>query len=79
MKTIVIDGGTEHMYLNCDGKRYAVTGNTVTIRLENPKLWSPENPYLYRFTLTSDNDEVKSYFALLLTYNKYGRAFVYIG
>ena len=62
--TIVIDGGTEHMYLNCDGKRYAVTGNTVTIRLENPKLWSPENPYLYRFTLTSDNDEVKGYFAL---------------
>ena len=62
--TIRIKGGTDHMYLNCDGKRYAITGNTVTVRPENPKLWSPENPYLYRFTLTAGEDEVKGYFAL---------------
>ena len=62
--TIVIKGGTEHMYLNCDGKRYAITGNSITIRPENPKLWSPENPYLYHFTLTAGADEVKGYFAL---------------
>ena len=62
--TIVIKGGTDHMYLNCDGKRYAITGNTITIRPENPKLWSPEHPYLYRITLTAGEDEVKSYFAL---------------
>ena len=61
---IAIEGGTDHMYLNCDGKRYAITGNTVTVRPENPKLWSPENPHLYRFTLTAGEDEVKGYFAL---------------
>ena len=62
--TIVIRGGTEDMYLNCDGKRYAITGSSVTVRPENPKLWSPEEPYLYRFTLTAGADEVKGYFAL---------------
>ncbi len=30
----------------------------------NPKLWTPENPYLYRFTVESENDKIESYFAL---------------
>lgn len=34
------------------------------ITLENPRLWSPETPYLYEFTLKSGEDEVRSYFAL---------------
>ena len=61
---IDIEGGTEEMYLSCDGKRYAVSGNRVVIRPENPKLWSPEQPQLYPFTITAGEDEVKSYFAL---------------
>ena len=32
--------------------------------LEKPRLWSPETPYLYEFTLKSGEDEVRSYFAL---------------
>ena len=61
---IEIEGGIDQMYLNCDGKRYAISGNSVTIRPENPHLWSPEDPYLYCFTITAGADEVKSYFAL---------------
>ena len=61
---IEIEGGTGEMYLSCDGRRYAVSGGRVTIRPEKPRLWSPEDPYLYRFTLTAGEDQVESYFAL---------------
>lgn len=40
------------------------TGNSIEIEIENPILWSPENPYLYDFTLQSGDDTLKSYFAL---------------
>ena len=36
----------------------------VTITPENPNLWSPENPYLYEFTLETGEDRVESYFAI---------------
>ncbi len=34
------------------------------IEIENPKLWSPESPYLYEFTISNEVDEVSSYFAM---------------
>ena len=34
------------------------------VTLENPKLWSPEEPYLYYCTVTTDEDTVETYFAL---------------
>ena len=37
---------------------------SVTITPENPKLWSPEDPYLYDFTLETETDKVESYFAI---------------
>ncbi|MFL9844539.1 glycoside hydrolase family 2 protein [Flavobacterium rhizosphaerae] len=47
----------------------AVAGQAVDIVLKNPKLWSPESPYLYdiKVKLLSSGkavDEVKSYFAM---------------
>lgn len=39
-------------------------GDKVSIDIPNPRLWSPENPYLYRFTLSDGADEIESYFAL---------------
>ena len=36
----------------------------VTITPENPRLWSPEDPYLYEFTVESAEDKVESYFAI---------------
>ena len=35
-----------------------------TIFLENPNFWSPEDPYLYDFTVETEADKVESYFAL---------------
>lgn len=36
----------------------------VTIRPENPHFWSPEDPYLYEFTVELGEDRAESYFAL---------------
>ena len=37
---------------------------SVTITPENPRLWSPEDPYLYDFTVETDTDKAESYFAI---------------
>ena len=37
---------------------------TVTIAPPNPRLWRPEDPYLYEFTVEIGRDKVESYFAL---------------
>ena len=34
------------------------------VDLPSPRMWSPEDPYLYEFTLATESDTVRSYFAL---------------
>ena len=36
----------------------------VKIELSKPRMWSPEDPYLYNFTVDTGDDKVESYFAL---------------
>jgi len=43
---------------------FELVDGKVTITPENPHLWSPEDPYLYEFTLEAGEDTVESYFAL---------------
>lgn len=53
-KTVTLEDKTEYVF----------EGESVTVRPKDPKLWSPEDPYLYRFTLTDGTDFIKSYFAI---------------
>ena len=63
--TVEVIGGEEDKILTLEsGRAYAFTGNQLRIEMEEPRLWSPEDPYLYRFTLKSGEDEISSYFAL---------------
>ena len=39
-------------------------GDRVRFEVENPHLWSPEDPHLYDFTLSFGRDRVESYFGL---------------
>lgn len=36
----------------------------AVVMLSSPRMWSPEDPYLYRFTLVAGRDTVRSYFAI---------------
>jgi len=45
-------------------KVYTYEGDQFEIEIENPILWSPENPHLYTFTITDGEDSIDSYFAL---------------
>ncbi len=47
-----------------EGREYPLTDGSVTIRPENARLWSPEDPYLYSFAVQTESDRVESYFAL---------------
>ena len=43
---------------------FPLEAGSVTITPENPCLWSPENPYLYDFTVEAGEDCIQSYFAI---------------
>ena len=43
---------------------FSLKAGKVTITPENPRLWSPEDPYLYEMTVEVGDDKVGSYFAL---------------
>ena len=56
--------GVEEGEVLFDGRAYSLENGTARIPVEDPQLWSPENPRLYNFTLQSGEDKVDSYFAL---------------
>ncbi len=56
--------GVSDGIVTLDGCEYPLTNGKAYIEIKNPCLWSPENPYLYRFTVKAGKDEVSSYFAL---------------
>ena len=43
---------------------FELENGKVTVTPENPHLWSPEDPYLYDFTLEAGEDRIESYFAI---------------
>ena len=48
-----------------EGASLEIKSNVETaIKLKNPRLWSPEEPNLYSFTLKVKGDKVQSYFAM---------------
>ena len=47
-----------------EGKSYPLVAGKSVVAPENPHPWTPEDPYLYEFTVTAGEDRVESYFAL---------------
>lgn len=65
---IETEGGKEEKILKIDTPdgviEHSYSGDGTYVKISAPRLWSPEDPYLYAFTLTDGEDAVESYFAL---------------
>lgn len=46
------------------GEEFPLVDGVSQVTPREIRLWSPEDPYLYRFTLTAGKDSIRSYFAL---------------
>jgi len=57
-------GGKAEKTLIIEGDEYKYSGDSITVKINAPNLWTPETPYLYEFTLTDGEDRLVSYFAL---------------
>ena len=44
--------------------QFPLKNGTASVQVSSPRYWSPEDPYLYSFTLTAGEDRIESYFAL---------------
>ena len=56
--------GTDSGTLILDGRSYPIQNGFVSFSLDNPRYWSPEDPYLYHFSIQSGEDKISSYFAV---------------
>lgn len=45
-------------------KATGLAGKPLTIRIDNPKLWWPDAPFLYDLKITTGDDVVRSYFGM---------------
>ena len=62
--TISLEPALEGMVSVAGLGEFALKDGKVTLQPENPRLWSPEDPHLYNFTVTAGEDRVESYFAI---------------
>ena len=78
VRSLQIDTGADYAVIRADGvANGTVTVTTpageipvpmcdgvARVELPSPRLWLPEDPYLYEFTVRTESDTVRSYFAL---------------
>ena len=62
--TIAIEPALEGKVSVAELGEFPLVDGKVTITPENPHLWSPENPYLYDFSIEAGEDKIESYFAI---------------
>ena len=59
-----IDTAALTLKTDSEEKSFEIKNGKVRLEIENPNLWSPENPFLYEFEIEGEGDRVSSYFAL---------------
>ena len=59
-----IESDSDSFEIEIDGHKYNYSQKDISIKINNPHLWSIDDPYLYTFKIRTENDEIESYFAL---------------
>lgn len=66
--TIETTGGEQEKHLTVKAPRgvleYRWTGDVFVLNVEDPILWTPEEPHMYPIVLRAGQDRIESYFAL---------------
>ncbi len=62
--TVNSEAENKKLILKADGSVYEFKESSVVIEPKNKILWTPENPYLYEFSIETNTDKIESYFAL---------------
>lgn len=59
-----IDSDSDRFHVRFEGHDAFYSQKDIEIRIAQPHLWSPEDPFLYDLLIETENDRVTSYFAL---------------
>lgn len=62
--TIEVITDSDDITLVIDGAEVARDGKKFTVTPSEKNLWTPDSPYLYYFSIKTETDEVRCYFAL---------------
>ena len=62
--TVETEGGSEDKVIFMGTNMYSYSGDSVTFTVDEPHLWTPDDPFLYEFVLVAGADKIESYFAL---------------
>ncbi len=75
---IEILGGIEEKRVVIEGREYLFKGDHIRIEIDEPRLWSPEDPYLYSAEIISGEDRVETYFGMrtVSVVEREGKAFI---
>ena len=61
-QTITVTGPKEGA-VYCEGRKFRLENGVCRVSFSKPRLWSPEEPNLYEFTVKAGEDEAEGYFA----------------
>lgn len=63
---ILVIADNDYLCTTClEGKEFTFKANNeISIHLDNMKIWTPENPYLYDIVINMEQDSIKSYFGM---------------